>query len=348
MSADNLDSADLKAALQGGLINEEVMQRIIDISDIKMPFRDLAGNGGNVGNSYVEWTQDKLSAPDSLNAKVDGVALTGDDSKVGARVGNHCQISTKIVAVSTRARNSSVIGQSDSLGYNVMQRLKELMRDQEAACLAENASQADDGAAVPGVSASLASWLTSNVVRGAGNASGGFGATSPTIVDAATHTGTSNPLSEERVRDISQEIYEKGGNATVFMCRPKVKRAFSEYLYTDAAKVATLDTDVGQASEQATAKGAIDVFLSDFSILKLTPNRLQPAQPDAADHSTAFLIDPEHVDLAYLHGFRTEPQGKTGLSDIKQMIVDWTLRVLTEEAHGLIADIDEALPVVPT
>ena len=347
MSADNLDSADLKAALEGGIINESVMQKIIDISDIKMPFRDLAGNGGNVGNSYTSWTQDKLSAPDPLNAKVDGVALTGNDAVPGTRVGNHAQISTKIVSVSTRARSSDVIGQSDSLGYNVMQRLKELMRDQEAACLAWNPSQADDGAAVPGISASFGSWLTSNVWRGAGSASGGFGATTPTIVDAPTSVGT-NPLSEERVRDISQEIYEKGGNATVFMCRPKVKRAFSEYLYTSAAKVATLDQDVGNASEQATAKGAIDVFLSDFSILKLTPNRLQPSQPTTPTISSAYLIDPEQVDIAYLHGFRTEPQAKVGLSDTKQMIVDWVLRVLTEEAHGTIADIDESLPVVAT
>ncbi len=348
MSADNLDSADLKAALEGGLINEEVMQRIIDISDIKMPFRDLAGNGGSVGNSYVEWTQDKLSAPDSLNAKVDGAALTGDDSVTGARVGNHCQISTKVVAVSTRARNSSVIGQSDSLGYQVMQRLKELMRDQEAACLAWNPSQADNGVDVPGISASFGSWLTSNGFRGAGSTSGGFGTTTPTIVDAPGTIGGVNPLSEERVRDTAQQIYELGGNATVFMCRPTVKRAFSEYLYTDAAKVATLDSDVGQASDQATAKGAIDVFLSDFAILKLVPNRLQPSQPGTPTVSSAYFIDPEHVDLAYLHGFRTEPQAKVGLSDTKQMIVDWTLRVLTEEAHGVIADIDETAAVVAT
>jgi hypothetical protein len=345
MTTENLDSADLKAALQGGIINESVMQSIIDISDIKMPMRDICGNGGKIGNSYAEWTQDKLTAPDSLNAKVDGQALTGNDAKPGTRVGNHAQISTKIVSVSTRARNSDVIGTSDSLGYNVMQRLKELMRDQEASIMAWNPSQADNGDAIPGISASFGSWLTSNVWRGAGSASGGFGAVTPTIVSAPTSVGT-NPLSEERVRDISQEIYEKGGNATVFMCRPKVKRAFSEYLYTDVAKVAVLDQDVGNAAEQATAKGAVDVFLSDFSILKLTSNRLQPSQPATPTVSSAYLIDPEHVDLAYLHGFRTEPQAKVGLSDTKQMIVDWTLRVLTEEAHGTIADIDETLPVV--
>jgi hypothetical protein len=343
MSGSNLDSADLKAALQGGLINEEVMQRIIDISDIKLPFRDICGNGGKIGNSYAEWTKDKLSEAQIDNYAVDGQNLSGNNSKVGQRVGNHSQISTKIVAVSTRARDSNVIGTSDSLGYQVMMRLKELMRDQEKMALSWNPSQADDGDTVPGISAGFGSWLTTNVDRGVGGLNGGFGATTPTIVDAPVG-GTARAMTETMVRDVSELVYNEGGDPTTMMMRPKLKRKFSEYLYTGEAKVAVLDQDVGNAQEQATAKGAIDVFLSDFSILSLVPNRIQPGQP-GTNLSCAYLIDPELVDLAYLHGFRTEPQAKTGLSDVKQLIVDWTLRVLTEVGHGCIADINDTLDV---
>jgi len=344
MSDLNLDSADLKAALEGGIINESVMQQIIDISDFPLPFTDLAGNGGKVGNSYHEWTEDKLDPANSLNAKVDGAILGGNQARAGTRMGNHCQISTKVVAVSTRARNSDVVGQSDSLSYNVMQRLKELRRDTEKACLAWNASVADDGNLIPGVSASFGSFLTSNVFRGVGGLNGGFGATIPTIIDAPT-SGASEALSETNVRDVSQAIYENGGDPTVAMTTPAVKRKFSEYLYTDEARVAVLDQDVGNAAEQATAKGAVDVYLSDFSILKLVPNRLQPSQP-AVNNTCMYLIDPEMVEQVFLHGYRTEPQGKKGLSDERQMIVDWSLRVGTELAHGCIADINPGVPAI--
>lgn len=341
MSTANLDSADLKAVADNGLINEDVMQQIWDISHIPLPFTDMMSSDA-VGNSYAEWTQDTLQAVDPANAKVDGADLTDNDTNTGARVGNHCQISTKTVQVSTRARESDTIGRSDELSYQVMMRQRELRRDVEAIMVGQQASIADNGDAVAGLSAGFGAWLTSNVARGAAGANGGYGATSPGIVDTPT-AGTIRALTETIVRDVAQSVYEKGGNVTKFMTTPTVKRAFSEYLYTNEAKVAILQSEVGQAAEQATAKGAVDVFVSDFAILELIPNRLQ--QLVTTNNANAYLIDPEYVRQGFLHGYRVEPQAKTGLSDKRQMIVDWTLKVLTEEAHGVIADIDTTAAV---
>ena len=88
MSADNLDSANLKGVLVNGLINEDVMQKIWDISKIPLPLTDMIGSG-SAGNEYKEWTQDVLSPPDPDNAVVDGSDATGNDTVTGARVGNH-------------------------------------------------------------------------------------------------------------------------------------------------------------------------------------------------------------------------------------------------------------------
>jgi hypothetical protein len=112
MATTNWDSADLKALPFGGYINEDVMQQIIDISDINLPFTDMISSD-SVDNSYTEWTKDKLADVDLTNAVVDGADAGTDDSSGGTRVGNHCQISDKVVKVSTRARNSDTIGTSD-------------------------------------------------------------------------------------------------------------------------------------------------------------------------------------------------------------------------------------------
>ena len=53
MSTANLDSADLKGVPHQGLINEDVMQRIFDISKIPLPLTDRIGTE-DAGNAYFE------------------------------------------------------------------------------------------------------------------------------------------------------------------------------------------------------------------------------------------------------------------------------------------------------
>jgi hypothetical protein len=342
MSTANLDAADLKGVSYRGLINEDVMQKIWDISKIPLPLQDRIGTD-TAKNPYKEWTTDELAAPNISNAVVDGSDASGNDTKTGARVGNHCQISTKIVRVSTRAQNTDNIGRSDELSYQVMRRQQELRRDVEAIALTHQASVADDGNTTPGKSAGLGAWLTTSTNRGTTGANGGF---SNGIV-AAPAVGAKRALSEKTVRDMVQSVYQQGGDPTVLMSVPSVVRAFSEYLFTSSARVATLTSDQGKSAEKATALGAVNVFVSDFGTLELVDNRLQ--QTYAADDGTAadvYIITPDMLAIAYLHGYRVEPLAKTGLADNRQMAVDWTLIVNTEKAHAVIADIDVAAAAV--
>ena len=53
MSSANLDSADLKAVGRGGLIREDVMSQIWDISKIPLPFTDMIGSETSK-NAYKE------------------------------------------------------------------------------------------------------------------------------------------------------------------------------------------------------------------------------------------------------------------------------------------------------
>lgn len=338
-TADYWSSADLKGIEFGGLINEDVMQQIWDISSIPLPFTDRMGSG-SADNSYTEWTQDRLDPPNTSNASVDGQDAVGNDAKGGKRVGNQCQISTKQLQVTTRARESDSIGRGDELAYQVMMRQQECRRDVEAIMLTGQASQADDGDTTPGLSGGFNSWLETSTFRGAGGSDGGF---SNGIVAAPTF-GTARPLTETLVRDAAQAVYELGGMPSVFMARPVVVRLLSEYMFTSSARIATLDSDVGQNAGSKTAQGSVNVFVTDFGVtLEMVSNRLQ--QQDTGTQSSAYIYDPAMVDIAFLHGYRTEALAKTGLADKRQIAVDWTLRVFNEEAHAVIADIDETAPV---
>ena len=61
----------MEAVAYGGVINEEVMQQIWDISRIPLPLTDLIGSG-TCTNAYKEWTTDKLASPDVTNKAFDG------------------------------------------------------------------------------------------------------------------------------------------------------------------------------------------------------------------------------------------------------------------------------------
>jgi hypothetical protein len=127
------------------------------------------------------------------------------------------------------------------------------------------------------------------------------------------------------------------------MTIPGIVRKFSEYLFTSSARVATLMSDQGKSSEQATALGSVNVFVTDFATLKLVPNRLQQTHKDSGgtvDVGDVFIVDPTYLALSYLKGYRTDPLAKTGLAEKSLMSVDWTLICNTEKSHAIIGDIN--------
>ena len=347
MSTANLDSADLKGVLVNGLIREDVMNKIWDISKIPLPFTDMVGSG-SAKNEYKEWTTDELAQPDVTNAVVDGSDATGNDTKTGARVGNHHQISDKVVKVSYRADASDTIGRAKELAYQLTRRQQELKRDVDAIALENQASVADDGDTVAGKAGGLPSWLVTSVINGTvGGFDNGGGGT--TVTTAWASSGGVLPLSEADVRDTVESIYNEGGDPTKMMSIPGVIRKFSEYLFTSSARVATLMSDQGKSQSKAAALGSVNVFVTDFGTLDLVPNRLQQKQQAAApdDSAFVFILDPEYLELCYLEGYRTDMLAKTGLAENRQMAVDWSLVVNTEKAHGMIGDVDFTAAVIP-
>ena len=295
MAAGNLDGADLLAAIEGGLINEDVMQMITDISDIPLPFTQIIGSGSH-SNPYAEWTKDKLADPDVDNAVVDGSDQDANDTRLGTREGNHSQTSVKQVQVSWRADATDNIGRAKETTYQLSRRTQEVRRDQEAIMLSQQGSQIDNGDAIPGLSASLEAWCVTNTFRGVGGADGGFGNTSPTIVDAPTQ-GDPRGLTETLVRDAAQSAYQEGGNPSRLMAVPALIRRFSEYMFDETARAGVQTTQTGKVEEASKAIGSVNVFITDFnSVLMFEPNRLQPLNDRVEENvSTMFLIDPAGI-----------------------------------------------------
>lgn len=342
MATFNLDGADLRNVLVGGLIHEETMNKLWQIDFFPLPLTERIGSGP-IGNARFSWTKEEYAQPIIDGQKIDGEdTIDDDDTKLGERVNSFAEIDTKTVKVSTRASASNTIAFANSLAHQISQRQVELRRDVEAVSLSNNPSLEDDGNAVAGQTAGLDAWLETNTSNGATGVDGGFN-TGTGIVDAYT-PGDARPLNESIFKDLLQAVFQEGGESMVVMARPAVIRLFSEFQFTAGARVATLARETAGDSGPTSSIGAVNVYIGDFATVELVANRLQqPIQPDV---STMFLLDMKLIEHAILAGYRTEPLQKSGLADNRQIQVDWGLRVGNEAGLAAFRDIDETVAMV--
>lgn len=331
------------AATYGGVIREDVMDKIWDISNIPLPFTEMCSKGTHT-NKRAEFVVDELAAAVTNNAQIEGDDISQSDGKFGNRIGNFTQIAVKEVIVTDTAEAANSIGGQASLAYQIKERQKELRRDVEAQMLTHQASVAGDASAVAGVSAGIGAQLETNVSVGATGSAGGFN-TSTGVFDAPT-PGTARALTEELIRDTLQSIYEEGGNTECLMARPVVIRALSTFLFGSTARVATLTSEKNQNSGNTpmTAYGSVNVFVTDFGqAVALKDNRLQPQ--DTTDVSSMYFLDRSKLRQSFLRGYMVEPLAKTGLAEKRLMSVQYSLLVLNEKSQGAILAIDETAAV---
>jgi len=347
--ADYLDVSDLKAVLSGGLIREDVLNEIFDNSEIATPFLDMIGDGGSYNNPYVEWTEDKLAAPNLNNKNVSGkdIASTDNDANVtnAKRVGNHAQISTKEIMITDRQGAISAVGRADEMGYQTARRTIECRYDIEAIALSGQASVQDDNNATAGQSAGAAAFITTNKDLGAGGAIAGF-QTGTKLVSAQV-PGEGRALSFAMISTQIENVYKLGGITNVLMGVPGQTKRLGQFLLTtpNSAKptqnVEGTGKGVAQVSQQF-----VDAFKTDFGFyMQIVPNRLQATYADAAGGAAQtvanlFGFDARYWKLRTLYGWRVDPLAKLGLSLRKMLAVDWMLQASLERGNFIIADLN--------
>jgi Family of unknown function (DUF5309) len=341
--ADYWQARDLSAVDFNGLINEDVMQQIWDISTIPLPLMDAIGSD-SVSAPYTEWTTDKLAAPVLGGWVVDGSDSDKNNSAAGKRIGNQCGILTKEVQVSDRAQSVDTIGRSDELSYQLMMRQRELKRDIEANLLGIQGSVADDGNTTPGNPAGLAAMVTKTV----GASTGTGGAFSTGAWSAWTPGAVAQGLTETLVRDAAQSAWESGADPSLLMTVPSLCRKLSEYMFGSSARIATLSRETKGEDNAATALGSVNVFITDFGVtLTFVPNRLQQTYLcTATPAASLFILDPAYARVGYLKNVNTRDLATVGLTDKRLMSADFTLKVLNPDAHRVIPDCNPATAVV--
>lgn len=347
--ADYLDAADLRAALASpGLLNEDVRQQVYNLDlTVPTPFTDMVGED-SFSNPYSEWPEDSLADVDTTNAVSSGAEAPAEASATSAlRIGNHAQISTKYVYISTRGEEIDSVAGIGTMAYQTGKKVNELRRDIEAIALTGQASIVDTPGTTVGKTAGFDAWLKTNTqfLSSTDGTDGGFN-TSTKVVDAVNPGADAGALTFASIRTAVDQCYNANSMPTTLMTVPKLIKGLNTFLFSDSGAPfrATPTANVsGTAPTDQVAQGWIDVIKTDYGFtIKLVSNRLQ--QTYTADDSdvvaSVFLIDPRYVTLSYLYGYKTEDLAKTGLGAKKQISADWMTKVFREDAHAVIRDVD--------
>jgi len=348
----NLNEVTLSAVAVGGSVKEDLIDKIFDASPIDGLMQDSIGSRSSKNNS-VEWTRESLTAANPDNARIDGSDSTGNDTVTGERLSNYHQILSKIVKVSDRGNDVDTVGAQKELAKQLLKRGKEIRRDLSSALVSENVAVAGDGASVAGKMAGLGAYA-GTVKNGEATTSRGITTGADPVLSGnpggypttAAVAGVKRALSKADVDGVISALYNNGADSTVFRSMPVVAGAFSTFLFDSTAQVATMQKDVMgtgnlAGGETVTAQGAVNVYVSNFATLEIIPDRYMTET--ATGVASAFIYQPDILEVSYLHQPTIRDLARTGLADNKEITLDASLVVETPECLGVIADIDTAL-----
>ena len=300
---------------------EDLSDVIYNISPTETPFMSSVGKSKATA-VYHEWQTDSLAAVNVSNAAVEGATASDATMSPTSRVGNRTQISQKTVKISGTLEAVNKAGRKSEKAYQLAKASSEIKRDMEAILLS-NQVAASGNSTTARTLGGLQTWLNSNYSGGTNGTAGSGGTT-------ARVTGTDRSFTATLLNTVMQSAYTNGGSPTMLLVTPAQKVVASTF-----TGIATRYRDV-PANQQAQIINAADVYVSDFGIIQIVPDRFIP---NSDNDDTAFLLDTEMAAVAYLRPFQTVELAQTGDAELTQLLVEYTLEVKNEAAHGIISDL---------
>ena len=298
---------------------EDVSDVIMNVSPFDTPLLTMAKKG-TAEATYTEWPIESLSAVDNSNANIEGDDATIDASTTPVRVGNYTQLPDKTLSITTTQQAIRKYGVKDEWAHQKVKKGRELKRYMETTMFL-NQARVVGAAGTAQKMRSLPSWLTTNTSRGAGGANG-----------SATTAATDGTQ-----RNFTEGLFK----AVVVACATNANELPSVVMagITGRANLSSqLTGNTTKFKDMADSKlnASITVYRSDYGDLKLVPNRFMRERD-------MFFINPDYIEIRTLEPMQFVELARTGLQRKGQMWTNYTLGVLNEAAHGVLADINTAI-----
>jgi hypothetical protein len=308
---------------------EDISDLIHNIAPTETPTVSMIGST-EATQRFHQWQTDTLAAPNGANAAVEGNEAALEAQTASVLVGNYTQISTKTFGVSGTLEVTEKYGRDSSLAYAAAKAARELKTDVDAGITGVNQASLAGDSTTARKSGSLETWIETNIDEATDSSGGGF-SSGVTVVRT---DGTARAFAQTQLDGVIQAAWGNGARPSVILLGGYQKANLSSFDGVGARR-----TDASGRTIFATA----DLYVSNFGELRVVPSRhIRESTAAVPIDQNVFVLDPEYLKVAYLRPWQQYDLAKTGDSIRRQMLVEWTLEVCNEKAHGLVADLDNS------
>lgn len=302
-------------------IREDLSNIITNIAPEETPYMSNVGRE-SISNSLFEWQTDTLASA-AANKQLEGDDVTSFDSVTATvRLQNYAQISRKTIVLSATEETVNKAGRRSELAYQIAKRSAELKRDQEFSMLNGAVAAAGNTTTARGT-ASLQAFIKTNYDM----QTNGANPTYTTVPTGARSDGNVRTFTETILKNVIQQVWTSGGTPKILMTGPVNKQRVSGF-----SGIASARYNLNGGDRPATIIGAADIYVSDFGQVQVVPNRFQRERD-------AFVIDPDYAKVTTLRPYQQIELAKTGDAEKRMLLIEYGLKVLAENAHGLAADL---------
>jgi hypothetical protein len=303
--------------------NREGLSNLISrIDPTDTPFMANAGKT-STDTIFTEWQNQALAAPDHTNAVLEGADAAFVAATATTRIGNYHQISTKTASVSRTQNRIKKAGRGNEMDYQIILKGLELKRDMETILLYNQAAVAGADATIRKLGA-IQAFLKTNVDK----ASDGSNPSWTTYPNATRTPGTPRPLTLTIAKNVVKQMFDSGAKVEGAMI---LTGSANKQLFSTFTGIATQTYYVSKVQKSALI-GGLDAWVTDFGTVEIAPDRFM-------DASTALFLDFAKIKVGYLEPMLTFELAKTGDSEQKQIVVEYTLIVDNEKSQGIAADL---------
>ena len=318
-------------------MREDLSNTIYNIAPTETPVVSSIGKTKATATLH-EWQTDTLGAA-ANTALVEGADAAAFTAVPTVRATNRTQIMGKTVNITGTLDGVDKAGRKTETAYQLAKAGQELKRDIEFAILGNVAPVTAAGGTAPKM-ATLQTWIRTNWTS-VGTVAAGAPAAPAAPAGSAIRTkaaaGNTAAFTEASLKTAMKAAFNAGGTPTMLVVPPNQKVKVSAFTGIAANRVST--PNAGTTTKAAAIVGAADVYLSDFGMLSVIPERFMTSDYAANNGEQALILDPTMLSLATLRPFQSNLLAKTGDAEKHQMLTELTLQVSNEAAHAIVADL---------
>ena len=295
---------------------EDLSDIIYDVSPTDTPALSAMPKGKATSTKH-EWLTRSIAAASGSNAEIEGDDATTDAANANVRLFNYTQISDKVARVSGTQEAVNNAGMPGTMAREMEDKMKELKLDVETTLL-QNIAQVAGTDTLARKCAGLQTYVKTNIDKASdGTAAAGTGA------DIYTD-GTARALQESFVENALATGWSNGANPSLGILNAFQKRKFAAF---SGSSTKMSDGDKRKVTNN------VEVYIDPLG----TEIRLVPCRQCPTD--VIYFVNPEFLEFSTLRNFQTKELAKTGDSERKQILVEYTLEVRNEKAHCAVYDL---------